>query len=160
MDSPAPSQSRKPEAVPAVKRYETLLEVAGSVVSQVSLSQLLRDLLQRLKEIGRFDFLNLVLHDPTRNVMRLNVLQALIPVTIPMSMELSVGDSPAGWVWQNQKPLLLGALTDEDRFGPYVHMLRDSSIRTYSFFPLLPPSSLTGQFPLEAGRPMHTAIRI
>jgi formate hydrogenlyase transcriptional activator len=136
MDSPAPSQSRKPEAVPAVKRYETLLEVAGSVVSQVSLSQLLRDLLQRLKEIGRFDFLNLVLHDPTRNVMRLNVLQALIPVTIPMSMELSVGDSPAGWVWQNQKPLLLRDLTDEDRFGPYVHMLRDSSIRTYYVFPL------------------------
>src|ERR1039458_7675733 len=27
-DSPVPSQSLKPEAVPAVKRYETLLEVA------------------------------------------------------------------------------------------------------------------------------------
>ena len=136
MDSPAPSHSLKPEAVPAVKRYDTLLEVAGSVVSQVSLSQLLRDLLQRLKEVGRFDFLNLVLHDPVRNVMRVNVLQALIPVTIPMAMELPVADSPAGWVWQNQKPLLLRDLTDENRFGPYVRALKESGVRTYYVFPL------------------------
>jgi formate hydrogenlyase transcriptional activator len=135
-DSPVPSQSLKLEAVPAVKRYETLLEVAGSVLSQVDLSELFRDLLQRLHEVGEFDFLNLVLHDPTRNVMRLNVLQALIPVTLPMSLELPVGNSPAGWVWQNQKPLLLRDLTDENRFGPYIRMLKQSGIRTYYVFPL------------------------
>ena len=136
MDPPAASQPAKPGPLPVLKRYETLLEVAGSVVSQVSLSQLLSDLLHRLKEVGRFDFLNLVLHDPTRNVMRLNVLQALIPVSIPMSMEIPVGDSPAGWVWQNQKPLLLRDLTDEDRFGPYIRTLKESGLRTYYVFPL------------------------
>ena len=91
MDSPAAPQAVKPDPVPIQKRYQTLLEVAGSVVSQVGLSELFRDLLQHLKEVGGFDFLNLVLHDPARKVMRLNVLQALNPVTIPMSLELPVG---------------------------------------------------------------------
>ena len=82
MNSRGASQPGKPGAVPVLKRYETLLEVAGSIVSQVGLSDLFRDLLQRLTEVGGFDFLNLVLHDPIRNTMRLNVLQALIPVLI------------------------------------------------------------------------------
>lgn len=136
IDSPASSPPIKPEAVPVLKRYETLLEVAGSIVSQVGLSELFRDLLHHLKEVEGVDFLNLVLHDPARQVMRMNVLQALIPVTIPMSLEFPIGDSPAGWVWQNQKPLLLRDLTDETRFGSYVRMLKESGIRAFYVFPL------------------------
>lgn len=124
------------EVASVLKRYETLLEVAGSTVSQVGLSDLFRDLLQRLKDVGKFDFLNLVLHDPNRKVMRMNVLQALIPVTIPKSHELPIGDSPAGWVWENQKPLLLRNLADESRFSTYIRMIREIGIRTYYVFPL------------------------
>lgn len=58
----------------------------------MDLSDLFRDLLQCLKEVGRFDFLNLALHDPARRVMGLNISQALIPITIPMSRELPIGD--------------------------------------------------------------------
>src|SRR5208282_1482746 len=65
------------------KAYETLLEVTGSIVSRMDISELFRELLESLKQLGKFDFLNLVLHDPVQNVMRLNVLQALMPVTIP-----------------------------------------------------------------------------
>ncbi len=129
-------QQAKRGISPVLKRYETLLELTGSIVSHVDLSELFRDLLQRLQEVGGFDFLNLILHDPAKNIMRLNVLQALIPVTIPMSLEVAVGDSPAGWVWENQKPLLLPDLADVERFSPYVAMLRESGIRTYYVFPL------------------------
>ncbi len=129
-------QPAKRRASPELKRYETLLELAGSIVSHVDLSELFRDLLPRLQEVGGFDFLDLVLHDSAKNVMRLHVLHALIPVTIPMSLEVPVGDSPAGWVWQNQKPLLLPDLADEDRFGLYLGMLRESGIKTYYVFPL------------------------
>ncbi len=120
----------------ALKHYEALVDVAGSVISQTDLSELFRELLERLKEFGKFDFLNLVLHDPRRNVMRLNVLRALIPVTIPVSLELPIPDSPAGWVWKNQKPLLLRDLTIEQRFGNYLRLLSESGIRTYYVFPL------------------------
>jgi len=146
VDPHTASQPGKRGTWPVLKCYETLLEVAGSIVSQVDLSELFRDLLQRLKEVGAVDFLNLVLHDPAKNVMRLNVLQAVIPVTLPMSLELPIGDSPAGWVWQNQEPLFLRDLTDEDRFGPYVQMLKDSGIRTYYVLPV------------TAGKQAHGAV--
>jgi formate hydrogenlyase transcriptional activator len=128
---------------PTAKSYETLLEVTGSIVSRMDIPELFRELLDSLKEFGKFDFLNLVLHDPVQNVMRLNVLQALMPVTIPMSLEVPVGESPAGWVWQEQKPLLLNLATEE-RFSPYISMLRESGIQSYYVFPLTAPSSNYG----------------
>jgi formate hydrogenlyase transcriptional activator len=121
---------------PTAKAYETLLEVTGSIVSRMDLSDLFRELLESLKQFGKFDFLNLVLHDPVKNVMRLNVLQSLMPVSIPMSLEVPVGDSPAGWVWQKQEALLLRDLAAEERFGSYIPMLRESGIQTYYVFPL------------------------
>ena len=133
-DITEPPFSAKPEAIS--RTYETLLEVTGSIVSRMDLSELFRELLESLKQIGKFDFLNLVLHDPVENVMRLNVLQALMPITIPMSLEVPVGESPAGWVWQTQQPLLMGSLADEERFNPYLSMLRESGIQTYYVFPV------------------------
>ncbi len=130
------SHSLKSESAPVLKHYETLLEVAGSLVSHMNLSELFKELLQRLNQFGKFDFLVLVLHDPTRNVMRMNVLQALTPMTVPMSMEAPVNDSPSGWVWENQKPLLFDDLTKEERFSAYVRTLRESGVRTYYMFPL------------------------
>src|SRR5271166_130752 len=126
------------------KTYETLLEVTGSIVSRMDVSEPFRELLENLKPLGKFDFLNLVLHDPVQSVMRLNVLQALMPVTIPMSMEVPVGESPAGWVWQQQEPLLLGNLAMEERFSPYIRMLRESGIQTYYVFPLAAPARCQG----------------
>ena len=126
------------------KAYETLLEVTGSIVSRMDISELFRELLESLKQLGKFDFLNLVLHDPVQNVMRLNVLQTLMPVTIPMSLEVPVGESPAGWVWERQEALLLGNLAIEERFGPYLRMLRESGIQTYYVFPLITPKRCHG----------------
>ena len=126
------------------KTYETLLEVTGSIVSRMDLSELFRELLQNLRQFGKFDFLNLVLHDPVQNVMRLNVLQALMPITIPMSLEVPIGESPAGWVWQTQQPLLMENLAAEERFSPYLGMLRESGIQTYYVFPLTTPTGCHG----------------
>ncbi len=128
----------------AAQTYETLLEVTGSIVSRMDVSELFRELLENLKQLGKFDFLNLVLHDPVQNVMRLNVLQALMPVTIPMSLEVPVGESPAGWVWERHEPLLLGNLAIEERFSPYLQMLRESGIQTYYVFPLTAPTRCHG----------------
>jgi len=132
------------KAEPIANTYETLLEVTGSIVSRMGLSELFRELLENLKGFGKLDFLNLVFYDPRQNVMRLNVLQALMPVTIPMSLEMPVGESPAGWVWQKQEPLLLGNLATEERFGLYIRMLRESGIQTYYVFPLTTPEHFHG----------------
>ena len=105
-------------------------------MSRMDLSELFRELLESLKQFGKFDFLNLVLHDPVQNVMRLNVLQALMPVTIPMSLEVPVGESPAGWVWQKQRATSPRQPGNRRAFWPVHCMLRESGIQTYYVFPL------------------------
>jgi formate hydrogenlyase transcriptional activator len=125
-----------PEPGPKLERYETLLEVAGSIASHPQLSELFQDLLRRLRQIVQFETLILVLHDPSRNVMRLNVLEALEPFTIPLSLEQPVEGSVAGWVWQRQQPLLLDDIEHETRFGTLVSLLRDSNTKSFYALPV------------------------
>ncbi len=130
------SRTSTPDRVPAIKAYEALLEVAGSIASHPELSALFHDLQHRLLKVVQFEFLNLVLHDPDQNVMRVSLLEAAAPMTIPLSLELPIEDSPAGWVWQHQQPLLLEDLDHETRFAPAVRLLRESSIRTFYVVPV------------------------
>ncbi|MFZ0438870.1 MAG: hypothetical protein WAL76_12180, partial [Candidatus Sulfotelmatobacter sp.] len=116
------SRTSTPDRVPAIKAYEALLEVAGSIASHPELSALFHDLQHRLLKVVQFEFLNLVLHDPDQNVMRVSLLEAAAPMTIPLSLELPIEDSPAGWVWQHQQPLLLEDLDHETRFAPAVRL--------------------------------------
>ena len=125
------------------KRYETLLEVMGAIESHPEISGLFRDLLQRLGEVVPVDLVNLVLHDPARDVMRLSALEARVPVTIPLTLQLRMEESPAGWVWQQQQPLFLIDLQKEERFVRYIRMLQDSGIRSYY---VLPVTTVRGRY--------------
>ncbi|MGC2323694.1 MAG: sigma 54-interacting transcriptional regulator [Terriglobales bacterium] len=121
---------------PESERYETLVEVSHCIASHPELSGLFQDLAQRLQPRLRFDLLNLVLYDPATNMMRLNVLEATVPVTVPLSLALPVDDIPAGWVWQHQQPLLIRNLEEETRFAPAVRMYRESGLRSYYVVPV------------------------
>src|SRR5262245_13396519 len=57
-------------------RMRLLLEVSESIASHRDVAALLRDLAQRLPRIVPFDVINIVLHDPVRNAMRLHALVA------------------------------------------------------------------------------------
>ena len=52
-------------------QYQALLEISQVIAVQRDLNELFNDLARRLPRIVPFDFINLVLHDPTREVMRL-----------------------------------------------------------------------------------------
>ena len=133
--APVP-EDRLRAAVPADDRYEALVEVSHSIASHPDLPGLFHDLLLKLQRSIRFDFLNLVLHDPANNMMRLNVLEATVPVTVPLSLAMPLEDIPAGWVWQQQQPLLIRDLEQEKRFAPVVRLYLESGLRTYYVLPL------------------------
>src|SRR5262245_14930248 len=57
-------------------RLRLLLEVAESIASRREVDTLLQDLAQLLPRIVPFDVINIVLHDPVRNSMRLHALVA------------------------------------------------------------------------------------
>jgi len=117
-------------------RYQALVEVSHSIASHPDLPGLFHDLLPKLQRSIRFDFLNLMLHDPATNLMRLNVLEATVPITVPLSLAMPLQDIPAGWVWQHQQPLLIRDLEEEKRFAPVVRLYLESGLRSYYVLPL------------------------
>ena len=99
------------------EQYRTLLQVAEAIAAHRDLGELFHDLAQRLPRTVPFDFINLVLHDPTRDMMRVHVLVVPEPGAIRPGMELGVDESPGGLVWKTQQPLMVEGRKGAGRKG-------------------------------------------
>ena len=117
-------------------RLRLLLEVSESIASHRDLGELLRDLAQRLPQIVPFDYINAVLHEPARDVMRLWLLVTATPSTITPGLELPVDDSPGGLVWKTQRPLTVNDVEQDQRFPKLMAMLRENGVQSFGVVPL------------------------
>ena len=113
-----------------------LLEVSEAIASHRDLEELFRDLAQRLPQIVPFDFINAVLHEPARDVMRLWLLVTATPCTISPGLELPVEESPGGMVWKTQQPLTVNDITQERRFPKLMAMLLENGVQSFCVVPL------------------------
>lgn len=78
----------------------------------------------------------LELHDSSKNVMCLHVLEDLRPMPVSPGLEFPVEDVPGGWVWQHQQPLVCTNLEQETRFPKVMPMIRQAGIRSLCIVPL------------------------
>src|SRR5579862_6907883 len=97
-------------------RHQALLEVAEAIAQHRDLRELFHELATRLHRVVEFDFLSLILHDASRNVMRLHILEAEEPGKIRAGAEFAIEETPAGWVWETQRPFMLDDTEKETRF--------------------------------------------
>src|SRR2546426_1233793 len=117
-------------------RLRLLLEVSESIASHRDLDELLHDLSQRLPPIVPFDYINVILHDSAREVMRLHILAAPASSTIRPGLELPVDESPGGLVWKTQQPLMVADVALETRFPKLIPMLRENGVQSFCAVPL------------------------
>src|SRR5499426_1833302 len=117
-------------------QYQALLEISEAIAVHRNLDELLQDLAERLPRIIPFDFINLVLHDPIREVMRLHALVAPETSTIRPGMELPIDQSPAGWVWKSQQTFMVEDVATESRFPKLTPLLRENDVQSYCVVPL------------------------
>ena len=120
-------------------RLRLLLEVSEAIVSHRALPLLFRDLAQRLPAVAPFDFIGLILHDPTKNMMRVHVLEtaAAHPLASKLDgLELPIEESSSGWVWAHQQPLVIPSLAEEKRFSMGMAALKDLGVQSVCLFPL------------------------
>jgi formate hydrogenlyase transcriptional activator len=117
---------------------QALLGISEAIAVHRDLNELFHDLAQRLPRIVPFDFINLVLHDPTREVMRLHTLVAPESSTIRPGLELPIDQSPAGLVWKSQQPLMIEVedVAVESRFPKLTPLLRENDVKSYCVVPL------------------------
>jgi formate hydrogenlyase transcriptional activator len=113
-----------------------LLEVSESIASHRDLNALFHDLSGRLNRIVRFDFLTLTLHNPAQNTMRLHVLETDEPASGDVGLESPIDESMSGWVWQNQRPLVIPDLNLESRYPRLTKIIQDRGIRALCLVPL------------------------
>jgi formate hydrogenlyase transcriptional activator len=116
--------------------YRTLLAVAEAITAHRDLQALFHDLAGRLRQVVRFDYLILVLHDPANNTMRRHILETSdsSPVAVPGA--LPVEEGPAGWVWQTQQPLIISDVTADKRWPRFLELVAQFGLRSACELPL------------------------
>ena len=117
-----------------LQRYEALLEMADLVVHHHSLPELFAAMAVRLRRAAAADAATFSLYDPAKNVMRLHFWEGT--ELVPTPAEVAVEESPSGWAWQNQQPLVVPDLAADSRFSPVLSTLRDKGLRSYCWLPL------------------------
>ena len=130
------AQSAQQQLARERDQLRLLLEVSESIASHRDLDELFHDLALRLPRLVPFDYINLILHDPTREVMRLHVLAAPESSTISAGLELPVDESPGGVVWKTQQPLMVEDVALESRFPKLIPLLRENGVQSFCAVPL------------------------
>src|ERR1700680_2445661 len=117
-------------------RHQALLEVAEAIAQHRDLGELFHELAERLHRVVNFEYLNLILHDPARNVMRLHILESEMPRKTRLGTEFQVGQTPSGWVWETQQPFILDDLEKETPFAALLQNMRENGVKSVCSLPL------------------------
>jgi formate hydrogenlyase transcriptional activator len=136
----------------ASKQYLALLELSKAIASHRDIFDLFHDLACGLKRLFDFQYLGVFLHDGSRDVMRLQVLETCEPTLWQAPSEIPIEGSVAGWVWQNQQPLVIHDLQEETRF-PVTHALRDRAVRSLCVLPLTTAHQRLGVLSIWSDQP-------
>src|SRR5579883_842073 len=132
--------------------YQAVITLSRSIAGRTDLRDLLSGAAESLRPIVSFDHLGLVLHDATSNVMHGYILNEPCNPVIA-TLRLPVDEDPAGWVWQNQQPLVISALPSENRWPEFVRQARDFGITTLTLVPLTTGENRLGAFGFSSVAP-------
>src|SRR5438552_3624917 len=118
------------------EQYQALLEVSEAISVHRDLTGLCQDLAQRLHRVVNFEHMRLLLYDPERHAMRLHVLETPQAGDLPPCSELPVDESPGGWVWQTQQPLVIPRVEEETRFPKVTPCMLELGVKSFCAVPL------------------------
>jgi formate hydrogenlyase transcriptional activator len=134
--------------------YQAVLALSRSIAGRTDLNALLSGVAESLRAIVKFDHLGLILHDPDGDRMQGHILNAPGNPVIT-SLNLPVDDDPAGWVWQNQQPLIIERLDHENRWPKFVQRARrEFGISTVILVPLTSGDNRLGAFGFSSMAPL------
>jgi formate hydrogenlyase transcriptional activator len=119
-----------------LQQYQALLDISESISRHADLAALFRDLAERLRPVVPFDIITVLLHDESVGRMRLHILESSDPHRLEQVTELTPLESPGGWVWQTQRPLMITAAELAERFPAMAPVWRALGIESGYYLPL------------------------
>jgi formate hydrogenlyase transcriptional activator len=115
------------------RRYKVLLH-ATDLATRRGFPDLLQELSQLLRELFDFNFLNYAIRDDHEDVMRVYMVDE--DLHAPDPAELSTDESPAGWVWSQQQPLVVSDLQVDERFRTVLDLYASRGFRSLIVLPM------------------------
>src|SRR5918996_4026315 len=116
-------------------QYQALLKISEAIASHRDLGALFHDLAPRLHRAVQFDFINLILYEPTRKMMKSHVLETPDPTYVCPSGDCPM-ESPGGWVRETQQPWVASNLSKDSRFPDLAQWLCDRGVRSLCVVPV------------------------
>src|ERR1700722_17967271 len=144
-----------------IPHHQSLLDVSQAILQHRDLDGLFRDLAVRLRAIVPFDFISLVFYDAATNTMRLHILESTSGVEphVP-EMEIPADESPSGWVYFHQEPLVIPDVNEETRWPKIMEVLKRNRIGSSVWLPLTTAQHRLGtlMFGFVSGGPVESQL--
>jgi formate hydrogenlyase transcriptional activator len=146
---PAPSS---PASLGGPERYRTLLEINNALVANLTQEALFHAIAEALRKVIPFDRTAIFLPDPSRDVLRLFVLESSLT-----SRYFGVGlemprDSHVGRVFVRQEPLVRRDLATERQYAAEEQAYADG-VRSYVIVPLVAQGHSVGVLAVASVNP-------
>ncbi|MGB7290729.1 MAG: sigma 54-interacting transcriptional regulator [Thermodesulfobacteriota bacterium] len=139
-------EKRTAELLESKERYQVILEINNSVISNLKLNDLLIAIAKTIKAKLPYDATSITLYESVQDVLKVYAFEALFSSGyIAPGLEVPREGSHVGWVMDNKKPLVAYDLTRELRF-PQDKMFLDDGLRSYIVTPLIIKGQAVGTF--------------
>ncbi|MFB3778168.1 MAG: sigma 54-interacting transcriptional regulator [Bryobacteraceae bacterium] len=116
--------------------YEAVLALSRSIAGHNDLESLLSGVAESLRRVVDFDYVGMMLPDRDGSRMQLYALSASGPVDVREAGESPVEQDPGGWVWLNQRPLIIPSIQAENRWPEFLERAREGGVGALTLVPL------------------------
>src|SRR5260370_38472217 len=123
----------------AVTRYESLVGVSNAIGTHRDPQDLFGALVRELHRVVRFDYFGVSVRDEKSNTFHWHCVDAETEAVIPPDPELSMEESDAWWVYQNQAPSVTPLAVRDARFSKLQEILKKNGVRYVCTLPLSTP---------------------
>src|SRR5258708_12149619 len=112
----------------AATRFESLVGVSNAIGMYRDPQELFGALLSELHRVVRFDYIGVSIRDEKSNTFHRHSLDAETEAPVPEDPELSMEESDAWWVYQNQEPLVSSLETVDARCSKFRGLLHNNGL--------------------------------
>jgi formate hydrogenlyase transcriptional activator len=126
--------------------YEAVVALSRAIAGRDDLGSLLSGVAESLQRIVAFDFAALILHDREEKSMFSYVLDAAAPADVGPTRRFPIEQDPAGWVWVNQRPLVIPRIEGESRWPEFTQWVATAGLRSLTLVPLTAGENRLGAF--------------
>ena len=145
----------------AATRYESLVGVSNAIGTHRDPQDLFGALVRELHRVVRFDYIGVSIRDEKSNTFHRYFVDAETEAAIPPDPELTMEESDAWWVYQNQEPLVTSLEARDARFSKLQEVLKKYGVHCLCTLPLTTAHSKVGTLTFGSKAPdIYTAEEV